>query len=107
MNPKRDGIVGRVASHSSLFSFRFPPMCFFARGIKLPNVATVQRPHDADARKHRRSADVATRINASIAACHSWASCSALGSFVIVGAGVLKGDEVATVRQRYWIIKGP
>jgi hypothetical protein len=27
--------------------------------------------------------EVATRINASIAACHSWASCSAFGRFVM------------------------
>jgi hypothetical protein len=26
--------------------------------IKLPNVAAVQRPHDTDARKHRRSAQL-------------------------------------------------
>jgi hypothetical protein len=30
-------------------------MRVFARRVKLPNVAAVQCPHDADARKHGRS----------------------------------------------------
>ncbi len=32
------------------------PMRIFARGVKLANAAAVQRPHDADTRKHRRAA---------------------------------------------------
>jgi len=36
----------------------FPPMGILARGIKLPNVASVQCPHDADARHHRRAAEL-------------------------------------------------
>jgi len=38
--------------------------------------------------------DVATRIKAPIAACHSWASCSAFGSFVMYSP-VLERDEEA------------
>jgi hypothetical protein len=39
----------------SLVPFQLPlsPMMILARS-KFPNIATVQRPHDADARKHRR-----------------------------------------------------
>src|SRR5437667_9215747 len=47
--------------------------------------------------------DVATRIKASIAACHSAAWCSAFGSDVV--AGILQGDELATARQLYRIVK--
>jgi hypothetical protein len=43
--------------------------------------------------------DVATRINASIAACHSGVVCSAFASFVIP-AGILQRDELVTARQR-------
>jgi len=32
--------------------FAGPTMGIPPRGIKLPNIATVQRPHDADARHH-------------------------------------------------------
>jgi hypothetical protein len=39
--------------------------------IELANLVAVQCPHDADPREHRRPPSVATRINASIAACHS------------------------------------
>src|SRR5712672_1959617 len=44
--------------------------------------------------------DVATRISPSIAACHSWASCSAFGSFVNVVAGVLERYQSATLWRR-------
>ena len=37
----------------------FPPMCLFAVGIEDALDMTVQRPHDADARHHRRSAAAA------------------------------------------------
>jgi hypothetical protein len=49
--------------------------------------------------------DVATRIKASIAACHSAASCSAFGKFRDVGAGVLEGDELAPAWQWDWFVK--
>ena len=35
--------------------FPLAPMGILARGIKLPNVATVQRSHDTDAREYRWS----------------------------------------------------
>jgi hypothetical protein len=45
--------------------------------------------------------EVATRIKAYIAACHSWASCSAFGSFVMYLPASSRGDKLAAVRQRY------
>jgi hypothetical protein len=49
-----------------------PPMGVFAIRIERALDAAIERPHDADARKHRRAA-----------ACHSAASCSTFGSLVI------------------------
>jgi hypothetical protein len=47
-------------------------------------MVTVERPHDADTRQHLRAAATAQPgISASIAVCHSGASCSAFGSLVI------------------------
>jgi len=61
-------------------------MCLFAIGIEHPLNVTVQRPHDAEA--PARGSIVgppvsATRISASMAACHSGAECSAFDSFVM------------------------
>jgi hypothetical protein len=58
-------------------------MRVFPIGIELALDVAVQRSHNADPREHRGPPDVATRISASIAACHSGASCSAFGSFVM------------------------
>jgi hypothetical protein len=33
-----------------------PPMMIFPVGIELPNVVTIQRPHDSDPGEHRRTA---------------------------------------------------
>jgi len=48
---------------------------------------------------------VATRINASIAACHSGALVNGLRKLRDVGAGILERDERAAPRQRYRIVK--
>jgi hypothetical protein len=38
--------------------------------IELPDDVPVERLHDANARKHRRTTSVTTSIRASVAACH-------------------------------------
>jgi hypothetical protein len=58
-------------------------MMVLARWIKHPLDVTVQGSHDADPRKHRRPAFRRNQDQACIAACHSGASCSAFGSFVM------------------------
>jgi hypothetical protein len=80
-------------------------MMVFPLRIKHTLNVAVQRPHDTAARNMVGPPDVLTRIKASVAACHSWASCSAPGSFVMLVAGILKGEEIATARQRYWIFE--
>jgi hypothetical protein len=40
-----------------------------------------------------------------MAACHSAASCSAFGSFVMYVPGVFEGDQLATIGQRDRIIE--
>jgi hypothetical protein len=78
------------------------------RRIEHPLDMTVQRPHDADARKHRRTAQRRTRIKASIAVCHSAASCSAFGSFVMylptssrVTRRRLRGNGIGSSKRRF------
>ncbi len=65
----------------------------------------VQRPHDADARKHRRPARGRDRDQRF----HCWLPLGGLmlgfRQFRDVIAGILKGDELATARQRYGFIK--
>ena len=61
------------------------PMLLFARRVKHALDVAVQRPHDADAREHRWPCS-ATNNGASIAACHSSASCFAFGSLVMYRA---------------------
>ena len=58
-------------------------MMTFALGIKDPFDVTVQRPHDADPDNIVGPPLSATRMSASMAACHSGAECSAFGSFVM------------------------
>jgi hypothetical protein len=54
----------------------------------------IQRPHDADAREHRRPVK-----SASIAACRSSASCSALGSLVMYRAASRRVNGGFSARQ--------
>jgi hypothetical protein len=49
--------------------------------------------------------DVATRIKASIAACHSAAFVLGLRKLDDVIAGILERHELVTARQRYRIVK--
>jgi hypothetical protein len=49
--------------------------------------------------------DVATRIKASMAACHSAASCSGFRKLRDVFAGILKSDELACARKRDRIVE--
>jgi hypothetical protein len=53
---------------------------------------TIQGPHDANPVKHRWPVVLGTSSSASIAACHSSASCSALGNLVMQG-GVAERDQ--------------
>jgi hypothetical protein len=66
---------------------------------------SVQRPHDADARKLVGPPDVATRINASIAACSLRGLVLGLRKFGDVLAGILERDKLAATRQRYWLFE--
>ncbi len=56
---------------------------------------SVQRSHDPMRANIVGPPDVATRIKASMAACHSAALCSRLRKLDDVIAGILEGDELA------------
>jgi hypothetical protein len=49
--------------------------------------------------------DSATRIKASIAACHSGASCLGFRKLGDVGPGILQADELPTTGQPDWIVE--
>ena len=63
------------------------PMLVFPRRVEHAFDVAVQRPHDTDARANIGGPSCSARSNsACIAACHSSASCSALGSSVMYSA---------------------
>jgi hypothetical protein len=55
----------------------------FAVGVEHALDVTVQGPHDADASEHGGAARRRDQDQGLLAACHSGASCSAFGSFVM------------------------
>ena len=94
-----------IVHHISRFSLR-RAQCGSLRGVKLANVAAVQRPHDADTRKHRRAA----RRRYKDQGLHC--GLPLRGGLVFslwksrdVFAGVRERDKLATARQRYRFIK--
>src|SRR5881275_2674462 len=75
----------RPCYRSSHISFQLAsgPMRIFARGVKLANVPQFNARMTPIRANIVGPPDVATRIKASIAACHSAAWCSAFGSLVM------------------------
>jgi hypothetical protein len=79
-------------------------MGILARGIKLPNIAPVQGPHDADARKHRRAT---MRCQHQGFHCRKpfWRFLFGLWDLGYVIAGVPVGDEAATApRTGFFVV---
>jgi hypothetical protein len=75
-------------------------MVVFTIWIKLATVAAVQCPHDANARKHRRTArrrDHDQRFHCSLSLRDLMLGFREFGDVI---AGVLQCDELATARQR-------
>jgi hypothetical protein len=66
----------------------------------------VQRSHDADAREHRWPCS-ATNNSASIAACHSSASCFAFGSLVMYRAASRNVQQRLLSARQYDRIEKP
>ena len=96
--------VWYCSRHSSLFSFRFPQCGSFRVESNVRSTFRFKALTTSMRANIVGPPDVATRISASIAACHSWASCSALKLRDVV-AGVLERDELAAARQRYRIVE--
>jgi hypothetical protein len=72
----------------------------FARRVKHALDVPVDRSHDTDAREQRGPPCSATSNSASIAGCHSSASCSAMGQFGDVRGGVTERDQRFPARHR-------
>jgi hypothetical protein len=86
----------------SLISLQLPaaPMMVFPIRLKLANVAPVQCPRDTDASKHRRAARRRNQDQGFHRRLPLRRRVRGLRKLGDVLAGVLKGDEVATARQR-------
>ena len=97
----------RPCYRSSHISFQLAsgPMRIFARGVKLANVAAVQRPHDADTRKHRRAARRRYKDQGLHCGLPLRGLVFSLRKSRDVFAGVRERDKLATARQRYRFIK--
>jgi hypothetical protein len=78
----------------------------FPRRIKHPLDVTVQGPHDADAREHRRAAvafgDQEQDLDRSLPFLDLLFG---LRQLLDISGGVLKGDELAAARQRYRVVE--
>ena len=97
----------RPCYRSSHISFQLAsgPMRIFARGVKLANVGAVQRPHDADTRKHRRAARRRYKDQGLHCGLPLRGLVFSLRKSRDVFAGVRERDKLATARQRYRFIK--
>jgi hypothetical protein len=85
-----------------LQSYRPWRACTVARRARF---AGVQCPHEANPREHRRAlrrGDQDQGFHGGLPLCGL-----VLGLRKLRDVPILKGDEIATARQRYWIIKGP
>ena len=71
-------------------------MMILARGIKLPNVATVQRPHDPDARHHGRTVEFDDQEQGFDRGLPRLEILLGLGELLDIVRGVLEGDELAS-----------
>jgi hypothetical protein len=80
-------------------------MMIFSVGIKLANVVAVQRLHDTNAREHRRPAMFGYEQKRRHRRLPFRGIVFRLGQFRDEFAGILQRDDLATARQRYWIIK--
>jgi len=77
-----------------------------ARGIKRPNVAAVQCPHDADARHHGRAIELDDQEQGFDRGLPLIDVLLSFGKLLNIVRGVLEGDELATTGQRNRIIEG-
>jgi hypothetical protein len=82
-------------------------MLFFTRRIEHAFDVSVQCPHEADARKHRRAAQRHDQDQRFHRGLPFLALVNGLRKLRDVIAGIFKRDELATVGQRDWIIERP
>jgi hypothetical protein len=75
--------------------------------IKLANVAAVQRPHEANPRKHRRPARRRHQDQRFHGRLPLRGRVLGFRQFRDVIAGILEGDELAAARQRDRFLKTP
>jgi hypothetical protein len=81
------------------------PMSILARSIKLPNVAPVQCPHDADASEHRWPSERSDQDQGFHRRLPFHGLVLGLRQLGDVVAGVLKRDQQAAAGQRYRIVE--
>ncbi|MDH2407073.1 hypothetical protein QCM77_45790, partial [Bradyrhizobium sp. SSUT18] len=72
---------------------------------ELPNVMAVQCPHDADPREHRRAAKIGYQHQRLDGGLPFWRIMLALRQLRDEGGGIVRGDQLAAIRQRDGIIE--
>ena len=80
-------------------------MRVIARGIKLPNVAAVQRSHDTDARHHGRTVKIDDQEQGFYRGLPLLEILLGLGKLLDILGGVLDGDDLATAGQGNGIVE--
>jgi len=82
-------------------------MRVLARGIKLPNVAAVQRSHDTDTCHHGRAVELDDQEQGFDGSLPLVKILLRLGKLLDIFGGILERDELADAGQRYRIVEGP
>jgi hypothetical protein len=82
-------------------------MMILARRIKHPLDVTVQGPHDADAREHRRAVLVDDQKQGLDRSLPFLDLLFGLRQLLDISGGILEGDELATLGQRDRIVERP
>jgi len=80
-------------------------MGVFAVGIEHPFDVSVQRPHDADARHHRRAVKLDDQKQGFDRGLPLVEQLLGLGELLDLFRGVLQGNDLATVGQRDRVVK--
>jgi hypothetical protein len=100
-------VAARTQNAGSFVPLQFPlsPMMVFAIGIEHANDVAVERFHDADARHHCRAVEPRDKHQYFHRRLPFRRFVLGLRKLCDVLPGILQGDELATPRQRDWLIE--
>ena len=99
------GMARNLGHHRSRFNFRFPQWVSLREGSNTRSTRRFQRPHDTDAREHRRAVTFGNEQQRLHRYLPFFGIVFCLGQPGDVLPGVLKRDELATARQGNRIVE--